>query len=82
MKSNHGRCGSCAWTLRPSRTTLAQHPNTRPYKRPGICTICHAQALATPAVSFDLEHAVVSLNYWLQDRRRRGVPAEGIDIGC
>ncbi|MBT2537254.1 hypothetical protein [Arthrobacter sp. ISL-69] len=81
MNTHLGRCGTCAWTMRPSRTTLAQHPNTRTYRRPGICTICHAHALSAPAATFDLDHAVLALNYWLQDRRRRGVPEHGVDIG-
>jgi hypothetical protein len=82
MNTNLGRCGTCAWTMRPGRATLAQFPNTRQYRRPGICTVCHSRALSAPAHTFDLDHAALTLTLWLKDRRRRGIPAEGIDIGC
>jgi len=77
-----GRCNTCGWTLRPPRTTLDAFPETRLMVSPGICTRCHYELNEGPAPEpvFDLNHAASALGYWIQNRRNRGVPADGYPV--
>ena len=68
--------------MRAVRTNLIDNPNTRMIHRPGMCTLCNRelvrQGAAEPA--FDLASTASALGYWLNDRRRRGVPEHGYPI--
>lgn len=68
--------------MRPKRTTLANHPDTRIIHHAGTCAQCNAALTkqGAPEPSFDLNSAAAALGYWLNDRRKRGVSEHGNPI--
>ncbi|WP_427130400.1 hypothetical protein [Pseudarthrobacter sp. S9] len=68
--------------MRPKRTSLAKHPDTKLTHHKGACTLCNAEAAkrGAPRPAFELNSAAAALGYWLNDRRNRGVPEHGYPI--
>lgn len=77
-----GLCTTCGWVMRPRRTNLADHPDTRIIHHPGTCKQCNTALTrqGAPEPSFELNTAAAALGYWLKDRRNRGVPEHGYPI--
>jgi hypothetical protein len=87
-------CEDCARPMRPRKAHVAEHPGTIRAYNGTICMSCYmidlnsrphinlaARQSETPfRPTFNLAMAQNTLECWLRDRRRRGVPQDGLPV--
>lgn len=74
-------CRRCGRTLRPAKSTLVDFPGTVSRTRPGDCQTCwqiQRRQVTREVSSTGIAFMVSGLRGFLAERRRRGVPAEGV----
>ena len=71
-------CGGCDRTVRRRDRTIDDHPGTVEVRRDGLCSRCAYAEKMGYRPSTDVRETIASLAAYLESRRRRGIPAEGL----
>jgi hypothetical protein len=70
-------CLGCGAPFRDRRTRVTEAPGTKLHRGKGLCLTCYGGITYTQMAIDNYERNLSSLKYFINYRRRRGVPAEG-----